>query len=149
MWYKRCGHTSCSGEKSLVILKSLRISSVVLPFIIFATVLQPTSLQSRYSGLLHELLGTICSQKVLDIKVVGSEDELQEHLLIDVDKIPVPFADIYTPLAGLMLAVVRHREGLAAVVLAVLQDLIMRGGRSQWISCALREADTPFAAHLK
>ena len=36
--------TSSSGVKSLTMLNNLRISSGVLPLIIFATVLQPTSL---------------------------------------------------------------------------------------------------------
>jgi hypothetical protein len=39
--------TSSSGVKSLTMLKSLRISSGVLPLIMFATVLQPTSLRHR------------------------------------------------------------------------------------------------------
>jgi hypothetical protein len=38
-------HTSSSGVKSLTMLKSLRISSGDLPLIMFATVLQPTSLR--------------------------------------------------------------------------------------------------------
>ena len=41
--------TSSSGVKSLTMLKSLRISSGVLPLIMFATVLQPTSLVARTS----------------------------------------------------------------------------------------------------
>jgi hypothetical protein len=39
--------TSSSGVKSLTMLKSLRISSGVLPLIMFATVLHPTSLRHR------------------------------------------------------------------------------------------------------
>lgn len=45
-----CKRTSSSGVKSLTMLKSLRISSGDLPLIIFATVLQPTSLWIKVSG---------------------------------------------------------------------------------------------------
>ena len=44
---KDVSRTSSSGVKSLTMLKSLRISSGVLPLIMLATVLHPTSLQKR------------------------------------------------------------------------------------------------------
>lgn len=42
--------TSSSGVKSLTMLKSFRISSGVLPLIMLATVLQPTSLSTIKAG---------------------------------------------------------------------------------------------------
>lgn len=116
--------TSSSGVKSLAILKSLRISSGVFPLIMFATVLQPTSLR--------QLLGTwlregprISSQKGFDIKVVGSKNNLKEHLLVHGDELLVPFADISSSLAGLILTRlgVSGGEDLVSVLLAILQDL--------------------------
>lgn len=111
----------------------------------FATVLQPTSLknapkktpdqnpiiprtpdatrakQSRWGRGWH-------SQQRLDIKVVSSEDNLEEHLLIDSDELLVPLADISRPLAGLVLVLVRigRRQGLSAMMLAVLKNLKQR-----------------------
>jgi hypothetical protein len=43
---ERCVLTSSSGVKSFTMLKSFRISSGVLPLIMFATVLHPTSLKA-------------------------------------------------------------------------------------------------------
>ena len=65
------------------------------------------------------------SQEGLNVEVVGREDDLKEHLLIDGDELLVPLADIRRPLACLVLALlrVRCREGLTPVVLAVLEDL--------------------------
>ena len=62
---------------------------------------------------------------MLDVEVVGSKDNLKQHLLVDVDELLVPLADVSRPLAGLVLALIgiRRREGLAAMVLAVLEDL--------------------------
>ena len=65
------------------------------------------------------------AQQRLDVQVVRREDDLEEHLLVDVDELLVPLADVSCPLAGLVLALIgiRRREGLAAMVLAVLEDL--------------------------
>lgn len=43
-------------------------------------------------------------QERLDIEVVGSKDNLEEHLLVDSDELLVPLADVGCPLAGLILA---------------------------------------------
>lgn len=116
--------TSSSGVKSLAILKSLRISSGVFPLIMFATVLQPTSLR-QLLGMWTREGSRISSQKGFDIKVVGSKNNLKEHLLVHGDKLLVPFADISSSLAGLILTRlgVSGGEDLVSVLLAVLQDL--------------------------
>ena len=46
-----------------------------------------------------DILRAIDSQQRLDIKVIGSENDLKEHLLIDGDELLVPFADISCPLS--------------------------------------------------
>ena len=132
--------TSSSGVKSFTMLKSLRISSGVLPLIMLATVLQPTSLESIKKGgedksvsmprnaqrnKYRHVLGQWDLQEGLNVEVVGREDDLKEHLLIDGDELLVPLADVRRPLACLVLALlrVRCREGLTPVVLAVLEDL--------------------------
>ncbi len=112
-------------------LKSLRISSGVLPLIMFATVLQPTSLQgpARVRTILpqHPYAEKLRqdSQKGLDIEVVCRKDDLEEHLLINGNEFLVPFADVRRPLAGLVLARISicRRQRLTPVVLAVLEDL--------------------------
>lgn len=95
--------TSSSGVKSLTMLKSLRISSGVLPLIMLATVLHPTSLRRR----VNDTLGVIKRshlQQGFDVKVVGGENDLKEHLLVNVDELLVPFADISGTLASVVLA---------------------------------------------
>ena len=67
-----------------------------------------------------------CSlQELLDVEVVSRQDDLEEHLLIDGDKLLVPLRDIGRALARLILVLVGVRGGewLTTVVLAVLQHL--------------------------
>jgi len=67
----------------------------------------------------------ISSQKGFDIKIVGSKDNLKEHLLVYSDELLIPLADIGSSLASLILIRlgVNRRKGLVSVLLAVLQDL--------------------------
>ena len=57
--------TSSSGVKSLTMLNSFRISSGVLPLIMFATVLHPTSLGALNGEFLEKYMTDL--QKGLDI----------------------------------------------------------------------------------
>ena len=102
--------TSSSGVKSLTMLKSLRISSGVLPLIMLATVLQPTSLPeiSSINTRARSRVRTrdVYAQQRLDIEVVGSQDNLEQHFLIDANELLVPFADVGCPLAGLVLVLI-------------------------------------------
>lgn len=121
----KSGQTSSSGVKSLTMLNSLRISSGVLPLIMLATVLQPTSLWrgNKYEEKRKIVAGN--SQQGFDVKVVGREDDLEEHFLVYGNELLVPFGDVGRAFAGLILGLlrVRSREWLATVVLAVLEDL--------------------------
>jgi hypothetical protein len=64
-------------------------------------------------------------QKRLDIQVVGRQNDLEQHLLVNGDELLVPFADVCRALAGLILILVGvgSRQGLSTMVLAILQDL--------------------------
>lgn len=68
----------------------------------------------------------------LDVEVVGSEDDLEEHLLVYGDELLVPFADIGGAFSGLVLVLVciGRRERLATVVLAVLKNLLQDARRN-------------------
>lgn len=68
---------------------------------------------------------TRCLQKRLDIHVVGSEDNLKKHLLINSDELLVPFTDVRCAFASLILVglVICSRQRFTAMVLAVLKDL--------------------------
>jgi hypothetical protein len=116
--------TSSSGVKSLTMLKSFLISSGVLPLIMLATVLHPTSLRNSVRD-----QGVACTagsdaQQGLDVEVVGGEDNLEQHLLINGDELLVPFADIGRSLPVLVrVGLIGGRQGLATVVLAILQNL--------------------------
>jgi len=89
-----------------------------------ATVLQPTSLKQVLGTWLREC-SRISSQKGFDIMVVGSKNNLKEHLLVHGDELLVPLADISSSFAGFILTRlgVSGGEGLISVLLAVLQDL--------------------------
>lgn len=65
------------------------------------------------------------SQEGLDVEVVCGENDLEQHLLVDSDKLLVPFADVGRALACLILGLVRVCAGkrLPAVMFAVFQDL--------------------------
>ena len=116
--------TSSSGVKSLTMLKSFLISSGVLPLIMLATVLQPTSLRNSVRNATCRVHRRICLQQGLDIEVVGGKDDLEQHLLINGDKLLVPFTDIGRSLPVLVrVGLVSGGQGLAAVVFAILQNL--------------------------
>lgn len=61
----------------------------------------------------------------LDVHVVGGEDDLKEHLLVDLDKLAVPLSNL-GGLAARVISVVRvvRGERLVLVVLAVLEHLV-------------------------
>jgi hypothetical protein len=90
----------------------------------FATVLHPTSLcMTRQRTATRARDNKRCAQQRLDVEVVGGEDDLEQHLLVDGDELLVPLADVRRPLAVVVLRLVRRGERLAAVVLAVLEHL--------------------------
>lgn len=68
------------------------------------------------------------SQERLDVEVVGSENDLEQHLLVDGDELLIPFTDVGRALACLVLTLVRVRTGkrLSAMMFAVFQDLTGR-----------------------
>ena len=55
------------------------------------------------------------SQERLDVEIVGGEDDLKKHLLVDGDKLLVPLADVGRPLAGVIL-LLRSRTWVVLVV---------------------------------
>ena len=71
-------------------------------------------------------------QKRLDIKIVSSEDDLEEHFLIDGDELLIPLADIGGTLASFILIRlgIRGRKRFATVMFAVLENLIRHNMRS-------------------
>lgn len=71
------------------------------------------------------ILRAIDSQQRLDIKVIGSENDLKEHLLIDGDELLVPFANVSCSFSRIILVRIRIGCGqrLALVVLAIFEDL--------------------------
>ena len=63
-------------------------------------------------------------QERLDIKVVCSEDDLKEHLLVDGNELLVPFAYVRCPLASIVVVGgIGRRERFATMVFAVLENL--------------------------
>lgn len=62
-------------------------------------------------------------EKRLDVEVIGGKDYLEEHLLINIDELLVPFGDVCRPLSRLF-GVFSAWCGVSSVVLAVLQNLL-------------------------
>jgi hypothetical protein len=65
-------------------------------------------------------------QKRFDIEIVGGENDLKQHLLINCDELLVPFVDISSAFAGLVLIGIRLWCGqrLATVMFAIFKDLL-------------------------
>lgn len=117
-------------------LKSFRISSGVLPLIMLAL---PDESEGEAKGFMRwseyetelpkrRAEPLVCSEsgqnlhslatdikKGLDVEVVGCEDDLKEHLLIDLDELGVPVRDVGSASARL-LCVIGGCGRVAAVV---------------------------------
>lgn len=64
------------------------------------------------------------SQEGLDVEVVGSKDDLKEHLLVDRDELGIPVSNLGDSSSVLVCVLIGgHGEGVGSVVLAVLEDL--------------------------
>lgn len=72
---------------------------------------------------LHSLAPYI--QERLDVEVVGSQDDFEQHLLIDGNELLVPLRDVRGSLSRLF-DLVGGRSWVASVMATVLQDLGMR-----------------------
>jgi len=72
-------------------------------------------------------------QERLDIEVVGSQDNLKEHLLIHADELVVPFTDLGSSFASVVWVFTRGL-GVLLVVLAPLDDFLENAGGhiGQW-----------------
>lgn len=74
---------------------------------------------------LHSLASYI--QERLDVKVVGSQYDFEQHFLIDGNELLVPLRDVCGSLSRLF-DLVGGRSRVASVMAAIFQDLGMRGG---------------------
>jgi hypothetical protein len=65
-------------------------------------------------------------QKRFDIEIVGGENDLKQHLLINGDELLVPFVDVSGAFAGLVLVGIRLccRKRLATVMFAIFKNLL-------------------------
>jgi len=81
------------------------------------------------------------SQEGLDVEVVCGENDFEQHLLVDSDKLLVPFTDVSRALACLILGLVRVCIGkrLSTMMFAVFQDLARVHG--QLMPCGIRTQD--------
>jgi hypothetical protein len=63
-------------------------------------------------------------QERLDIEIVGGQDDLEKHLLVDSDKLLIPFADIGGAFASFVLWFgVCGRKSFTSMMFAVFEDL--------------------------
>jgi len=62
-------------------------------------------------------------EKGLDVKIVGSKDDLEEHFLVDLHELLVPLLDVGSLLAGVGV-IISGRWGIVLVMFAPLNDLL-------------------------
>lgn len=72
------------------------------------------------SGYLHSLTANV--KKWLDIEVVGRQDDLEEHLLVNLNELSIPVRDVGGASARLF-SVIGGGGRVATVVGAVLENL--------------------------
>jgi hypothetical protein len=69
----------------------------------------------------------VYSQQGLDIQIIRSQDDLEQHLLIDLDELGVPLSDLAGPPPSFLGHVSRRvrgdGKGVGFVVIAVFEDL--------------------------
>lgn len=75
----------------------------------------------------------VYSQQRLDIQIIRSQDDLEKHLLIDLNELGVPLSDLAGPPPGFLGHVSRRVRGdgkrVGFVVVAVFEDLCwVKGG---------------------
>ena len=71
------------------------------------------------------------AQKGLDVKIVGSKDDLKQHLLINTDELLIPLADFSCPFPGIVRCLrVGSRKWLALMMFTVFKDLRMQDVRN-------------------
>lgn len=78
------------------------------------------------SGQEKRLIRVENSQEGLDVEVVGSENDLEQHLLVDLNEFLVPLGDVGGTLAGIIVGRIGISRGerIIAVMIAILEDLI-------------------------
>mmetsp|Transcript_102045 Transcript_102045/g.329173 ORF Transcript_102045/g.329173 Transcript_102045/m.329173 type:complete len:200 (-) Transcript_102045:39-638(-) len=67
-------------------------------------------------------------QQALDIQVIGCQDQLKEHLLLDVDVLGVPLGDSTLDEVGALERLLNFLGRVVLVVLAVVDDLAQDSG---------------------
>lgn len=92
--------SSSLGVKSFFILNVLRMSSGVLPLIIFATVLQVTSSKPWEKNSINLIsvgpfhIDLLDKNTNLDVKIVSGQNEFEKCSLINLEKIGIPGGDV-------------------------------------------------------
>lgn len=118
------------GDNDQDLLLGPLVLSLYLSFLLGGkVVLDVEQLSDLLGSLALDHVGDSLATQVeqrLDVQIVGSEDDFEEHLLVNLDELAVPFGDVDVPSSGLLGGIVgigRGGQGVVLVVLAPFEDL--------------------------
>lgn len=126
----KCQLTALDAETTVDLLLGPLVLSLYLRFLLGSKVVLDVEQLSDLLGSLAldhvgDSLATQIQQR-LDVQVVGREDDLEQHFLVDLDELAVPFGDVDVSSSGFLGGVVgigRGGQGVVLVVFAPFEDL--------------------------
>jgi hypothetical protein len=123
---ERCGCGDEGGDQRLAVLSPLVLAADLVLLLWGEVVLNVERLADFLGGLAFDHVGHGLAAHVeerLDIHVVGSEDDLEQHLLVDLHELLVPLLNVGGFLARVRV-VVLGRSGVVLVLGAPLEHLL-------------------------
>lgn len=122
----RCSRGDGGGDQRLAVLSPLVLTADLVLLLRSEVVLNVEGFADLLGGLALDHVGDRLAANVeerLDVHVVGGEDDLEEHLLVDLHELLVPLFDVGGLLARVGV-VVLGRGGVVLVLGAPLEDLL-------------------------
>lgn len=122
--------TALDAETKINLLLGPFVLSLYLGFLLGSKVVLDVEQLSDLLGSLAldhvgDSLATEIEQR-LNVQVVGSEDDLEQHFLVDLDELAVPFGDVNVSssrLLGGVVGISRGGQGVVLVVFAPFENL--------------------------
>lgn len=122
--------TALHAETKINLLLGPFVLSLYLSFLLGSkVVLDVEQLSDLLGSLALDHIGDSLATEIeqrLNVQVVGSEDDLEQHFLVDLDELAVPFRDVDVSSSGLLGSVVcigRRWQGVVLVVFAPFKNL--------------------------
>lgn len=123
---ERCSGEEGRGDQRLAVLGPLVLAADLIFLLGSEVVLDVERLADLLGGLALDHVGNGFAANIeerLDVHVVGGEDDLEQHLLVDLHEFLVPFLDVGGLLAGIGVVVLGW-GGVVLVLRAPLEHLL-------------------------